>query len=254
MIAVGGLTCGLMYSEYLKPLARRLDEAGWSLVQLLMSSSHQGYGTYGVRRDAEELYDLSRVLKRRYCSECIVILGHSTGCQDAVMYARHHKDKEFAATLSGVVLQGPVSDREYFGSYPECQERLQKARKMIEEGRGKEIAFRMTEMDGAPMTAQRWLDLVSRNGEDDMFSSDFSDEELQEKLSALQGVSTCVMMSGADECQVPLGIRPDAVGARLVDAIGPTATLCVIQDGSHDLGEHSDEAAAEIVKFVKSLN
>ena len=32
--------------------------------------------------------------------------------------------------------------------------------------------------DGTPITARRWLSLVSRGGDDDMFSSDFTAEEL----------------------------------------------------------------------------
>ena len=36
--------------------------------------------------------------------------------------------------------------------------------------------------DGTPVTARRWLSLVSRGGDDDMFSSDFNAEELQARM------------------------------------------------------------------------
>ncbi|XP_060671961.1 uncharacterized protein LOC107423264 isoform X8 [Ziziphus jujuba] len=36
--------------RYLEPLAIALDQAKWSLVQLLMSSSHTGFGTSSLRQ------------------------------------------------------------------------------------------------------------------------------------------------------------------------------------------------------------
>jgi len=89
---------------------------------------------------------------------------------------------------------------------------------------------------------------------DDMFSSDFTDDELEQSLSALQGIPTLVLMSGGDECQVPMGIRPEAIGNRLVAALGGSGRLCVIPNGSHDLGEHALEAVYEISKFVQSIS
>ncbi|KAH7522390.1 hypothetical protein FEM48_Zijuj07G0133200 [Ziziphus jujuba var. spinosa] len=40
----------LAYLIYLEPLAIALDQAKWSLVQLLMSSSHTGFGTSSLRQ------------------------------------------------------------------------------------------------------------------------------------------------------------------------------------------------------------
>lgn len=36
--------------------------------------------------------------------------------------------------------------------------------------------------DGTPVTARRWLSLVTLNGDDDMFSSDFTAAQLQVRL------------------------------------------------------------------------
>ena len=48
-----------------------------------------------------------------------VLIGHSTGCQDAVRYVARHKDNQHAAAVIGVVLQAPVrttcSTRYFFG-------------------------------------------------------------------------------------------------------------------------------------------
>jgi predicted alpha/beta hydrolase family esterase len=36
----------------------------------------------------------------------IIIMGHSTGCQNALLYLAHRKDPK----VKGVILQAPVSD------------------------------------------------------------------------------------------------------------------------------------------------
>jgi hypothetical protein len=42
-----------------------------------------------------------------------------------------------------------------------------------------QVVFRLTAWDGAAMTARRWVALVARRGDDDMFSCDLTDPELQ---------------------------------------------------------------------------
>mgnify|MGYP001811010158 CR=1 FL=1 len=73
----------------------------------------------------------------------VVILGHSTGCQDAVRYCQRHRASADAAPLLGAVLQAPVSDVEWFATNPPTAERLALARAMVEQGKGEEIAFRI---------------------------------------------------------------------------------------------------------------
>jgi pimeloyl-ACP methyl ester carboxylesterase len=252
-VAVGGLSCGFMFAEYLKPLCSKLDRIGWTLVQPLLTSSHDGWGTGSVGEDSEELHSLLMMLRDTYGMQKAVLLGHSTGCQDAVMCARR-----FGKELNGIILQGPVSDREYLmGAFPNTAERIDLCRKMVEDGREDEIAFRFTEFGGTPITAKRWLSLAdcsAAGGEDDMFSSDFSDERLQRELEALRDMPTLVMMSGADECQVPFGVDPEAIGKRLVDAMAPSARLAVIEGGVHDLKDHAEEASDVIIRFMDSLD
>ena len=76
-----------------------------------------------------------------------------------------------------------ASDREAFSlsevSDDSKQERLLAAQLMASNGEGEEILYRDPDMGGAPICARRYLSLLSRDGDDDMFSSDFSDEELQ---------------------------------------------------------------------------
>lgn len=82
-----------------------------------------------------------------------------------------------------------ASDREAFSlskvGDDQKQERLLAAQLMCSNGEGEEILYRDPDMEGAPICARRYLSLVSRNGDDDMFSSDFSDDELKVKASSM---------------------------------------------------------------------
>jgi hypothetical protein len=69
IVLVGGLTDGLLFAAYCRPLAAKLDAAGWSLVQALLSSSHTGYGLASLDQDADELHQLASHLKTEYCCQ-----------------------------------------------------------------------------------------------------------------------------------------------------------------------------------------
>ncbi|KDO74821.1 hypothetical protein CISIN_1g018555mg [Citrus sinensis] len=88
VIFIGGLTDGFFATEYLEPLAIALDKERWSLVQFLMTSSYTGYGTSSLQQDAMEIDQLISYLINKDNSEGVVLLGHSTGCQDIVHYMR----------------------------------------------------------------------------------------------------------------------------------------------------------------------
>lgn len=256
VVAVGGLTCGHLFTEYVPLLANSLDACDWSLVCPLLRSSHQGWGCSSITEDVDDLMLLSRALKNDFQSSDMVIVGHSTGCQDAVAFSRATKDDDECSAkyprLVGVILQAPVSDREYLDTLPETRNRVALCKEMVKEGRGNEVAFRAWEVDGAPVSANRWLSLTQRRGEDDMFSYDFSDDELCEVLAGLRGVPTLVMMSGADEYQVPL--EPEVMGLRIAKAIGDTGKHLVIDGGNHDLSNKAEKACKEIMNFITCLD
>ena len=267
------------------------EEGGveWSLITPLLSSSHRGWGTSSLDRDAAELLELSAHLKAHRGIDGFVLLGHSTGCQDAVRYIEREKEKESSkeagagehrAPLLGVVLQAPVSDRECFFLSPEtaplAQRRLELCREAIKQGKEQEktvIAF-MEEWDGAPLSAQRWLSLAERGGDDDYFSSDFTDAELSERLRALgeaRSLPTLVIASLREE-YLPAEYDTAAHGRRLADAINllrrkkeeekrggpgsskppPATAEAVALDGNHALRGAECEAAQVIFDFLST--
>ena len=50
---------------------------------------------------------------------------------------------------------------------------------MVKDGHGGDILFRDDDPVGTPVCASRFVSLAGKHGDDDMFSSDFTDKELE---------------------------------------------------------------------------
>lgn len=246
VIFIGGLTDGLLATDYLEPLSIALEVEKWSLVQPLLSSSYSGYGISSLEQDALELDQLISYLINKENSEGVILLGHSTGCQDIVHYMRTN----FACSkaVSGVILQAPVSDREYRATLPETAEMIDLAAKMISEGRGMDLMPREANPD-APITAYRYHSLCSYMGDDDMFSSDLSEDQLRQRLGHMSTTQCQVIFSMGDE-YVPEYVDKKALVDRLCRALGG-AEKVEIEWGNHALSNRVQEAVRAIVDFVK---
>ncbi|CAD6226162.1 unnamed protein product [Miscanthus lutarioriparius] len=246
VIFIGGLTDGLLATDYLEPLSLALEVEKWSLVQPLLSSSYTGYGISSLEQDALELDQLISYLINKENSEGVILLGHSTGCQDIVHYMRTN----FACSkaVSGVILQAPVSDREYRATLPETAEMIDLAAEMISEGRGMDLMPREANPD-APITAYRYHSLCSYMGDDDMFSSDLSEDQLRQRLGHMSTTQCQVIFSMGDE-YVPEYVDKEALVDRLCRALGG-AEKVEIEWGNHALSNRVQEAVRAIVDFVK---
>ncbi|KAJ4722365.1 UPF0613 protein PB24D3.06c [Melia azedarach] len=246
VIFIGGLTDGLFATEYLEPLAIALDKERWSLVQLLMSSSYSGYGTSSLQQDAMEIDQLISYLINKEDSEGVVLLGHSTGCQDIVHYMR--TNAACSRAVRAAILQAPVSDREYRATLPETAAMIDLASTMIKEGRGLELMPKEAD-PCSPITAQRYHSLCAYMGEDDMFSSDLSDDQLRQRLGQMANTPCQVIFSMADE-YVPEYVDKKALVERLCRALGG-AEKVEIEHGNHSLSNRVQEAVQSIIDFVK---
>ncbi|ONI28607.1 hypothetical protein PRUPE_1G151200 [Prunus persica] len=246
VIFIGGLTDGFLATDYLEPLAIALDKEKWSLVQPLLSSSYSGYGTSSLQQDAMELDQLISHFINKEDSEGVVLLGHSTGCQDIVHYMR--TNAACSRAVRAAILQAPVSDREYRATLPETAAMIDLASTMISEGRGSELL--PSEADpGAPITAYRYHSLCAYNGDDDLFSSDLTDDQLRLRLGHMANTPCQVMYSMADE-YVPDYVDKKALVQRLCKAMGG-AEKVEIEYGNHSLSNRVDEAVHAIIDFVK---
>ncbi|KAK6913869.1 Fusarinine C esterase SidJ [Dillenia turbinata] len=246
VIFIGGLTDGFLATEYLEPLAIALEKENWSLVQFLLSSSYSGYGTSSLKQDAMELDQLINYLINKEDSEGVVLLGHSTGCQDIVHYMR--TNAACSRAVRGAILQAPVSDREYRATLPETAAMIDLASTMIREGRGLELMPREADSE-ASVTAYRYHSLCSYMGDDDMFSSDLSDDQLRLKLGHMSSMPCLIIFSMADE-YVPEYVDKKALVERLCRAMGG-AERVEIEYGNHSLSNRVSEAVQAIMEFVK---
>ncbi|CAN6481962.1 unnamed protein product [Victoria cruziana] len=191
VIFIGGHTDGFLATSYLEPLSIALERENWSLVQPLLSSSYSGYGTSSLKQDYLEIDQLISYLINKEDSEGVVLLGHSTGCQDIVYYMR--RNTACSRAVRAAILQAPVSDREYRATLPETAAMIDLAAKMISDGQETELMPREANPE-APITAYRYHSLCAYMGDDDMFSSDLSDDQLRIRIGHMSNTP----------CQVPV--------------------------------------------------
>lgn len=246
VIFIGGLTDGLLATEYLQPLSMALEAEKWSLVQPLLSSSYSGYGTSSLKQDALELDQLISYLINKEGSEGVVLLGHSTGCQDIVHYMR--SNTACSKAVRAAILQAPVSDREYRATLPETADMIDLAASMIKEDKAMHLMPREANPD-APITAYRYYSLCAYMGDDDMFSSDLSDDQLRQRLGHMSNTPCQVIFSMGDE-YVPEYVDKRSLVQRLCTAMGG-AEKVEIEWGNHSLSNRVQEAVEAIVDFVK---
>jgi predicted alpha/beta hydrolase family esterase len=258
LILLGGLSDGFMPTPYATPLTAACEQMGWSVVQPILSSSYMGFGNGSLVRDSEELDELLQYLVQHRSCQNVCLVGHSTGCQQTVHYLKHGLEAN-REKVKVAVMQAPVSDREHAMTEPNYTKYLDLAKAMIAEGKDQEMMPR--EAFWAPITAQRLLDLHLVGGSDDFFSSDFSDEELANRLGHM-GVNcpaSMVAWSGSDEF-VPETVNGEALMNRLASAMnsngGQSAKGLFMPTGNHNLSlgpGDDDKFVAEICKLLKEV-
>jgi pimeloyl-ACP methyl ester carboxylesterase len=142
-----------------------------------LSSAFAGFGFGSLAQDAREVADLVRYLRGPAVGvKRVVLMGHSTGCQGCLEYGTRFvssvegegdgKEGKEGVRVDGLVLQGPVSDREAIGMGEdggEVQAALGVAEGMLRMGKGGEVMA--TEVlpagfRGSPITAYRWASLA----------------------------------------------------------------------------------------------
>lgn len=286
LVLVAGLTEGLLALPYAGALAAAAAERGYSLVQAQLSSSYSGWGVGSLDADADDLLALSRCLRADHGCQGLVLMGHSTGAQDAVRFALRHggggggaSDGNAAAAaaaagdaapLEGVVLQAPVSDREWLEAcHPAVIARLPDAEALVAEGRGGDVVMRAPDdLGGAPVSASRLVALAKRLGDDDMWSSDLTDAELSSLLRHMAPWPVLLLQSGADECAPDAASIP-ALGERLMRAMSgggggggnggretrPRALRrhVVLYGAPHNAAGHEAALAAHVADFLAAL-
>ena len=183
LVFIGGLGDGPHGIPYVRTLASRLSSKGWSVFEPRLTSAYSGFGHASLKEDVAEIAAFVEYLRSKETEVGreggkVVLMGHSTGCQDCMEYATTlggGEEGDGAKRVDGFILQGPVSDREAIlmalGGDGEddkkkvSEESVKVAERMMSEGRGQEAmpleaipeasGFR-----GSPVTAYRWWSLA----------------------------------------------------------------------------------------------
>lgn len=273
LIFIGGLGNGLLNVPYVPQLAQAAsskfnskDGNSWSLVQVLLSSANNGWGTSSLDRDISELQSAIEYFRseRGGKRQKVVIIGHSTGCQDVIHYltkALYKDGLPKAAQVQGGILQAPVSDQEALrlGRDPKNFEELVQTvhDEYISQGKSNEILsekYRRIAFN-VPVTAYRFYSLASQRGDDDYFSSYLNQEDFQNSFGKINK-PVLILYGGSDE------FVPDYVDKQELVAKWQKATSSqywskysgIIKGGKHNLGEGSDEGAVnELIERVTAF-
>ena len=266
LLWVGGLGDGLLTVSYPRTLAQSLPPT-WSLVEVMLSSSYNGFGTSSLSKDAKELgqcVEYFRSLGPNAKERKVVIMGHSTGSQDCMEYAVG-EGSAGRPRVNGLVLQGSVSDREALRESMGEEEYgriVELVREHVSLGRGDDIipAFRegIKVYGRTPVTAYRWNSFLSAEGpgvgDDDYFSSDLSDERLRETFGKL-GVPLMVLFSGEDE-HCPKFIHKEALIERWGRVVKGSGGIVdddnggIVRGATHNLEGNCEEVIRDLCRRV----
>ncbi|KAI9282303.1 hypothetical protein BY458DRAFT_552523 [Sporodiniella umbellata] len=247
VVFIGGLGDGWNAVPYLTPLGKSLSSIGWSLTQAQLTSSFGGYGITDLATDSKQLDALVDHLTNQRGKKHIVFLGHSTGCQDSQWHNRHSNKK-----VLGYILQAPVSDREFLSkNADDYQSSLDLATKMRKEGKGQDLMPRS--IAETPTTADRYYSLTAKGGDDDLFSTDLSDQEI---LSRYQNVSRpmCWVYSEKDEFYASSVPQKEAM-ARYKSLVPAIKKAVIVPEGDHIISKKvSQDYFISVVKdFLQEL-
>lgn len=246
----------------------------WSVVTASLGSAGHSWGVSSIAKDAEEMAKIVAYLRERRPGGKVVIMGHSTGCQDCMEYIVG-KNASARPAVDGIILQAPVSDREAMAEeLPQTfkNEADQLALKMCREKHGAEcMPNRLTKpvFGRIAITAKRWVDVSSpgpdHSGADDYFSSDLSVERLTNTFGKLPASSPLLILySGADE-SVPAKVDKEKLIRSWMDvvkssggSVDETTGAKPVAGASHNLNDSSEAVVADlvgrVVAFVTQLD
>ncbi|WFD07618.1 hypothetical protein MVES1_002986 [Malassezia vespertilionis] len=269
LIFVAGLTDTIGVVPYLGRLAHALEKLEYSLVQPVKGSDLGGFGLSSLEGDAQELAAMvEHLLVRRenQATGKIVLMGHSTGCQDVVAFlskdrSQFQNGEGKQLVVHGGILQAPVSDREYFTASSSSTP-LRDSEKLIGEGKSDALLPRSDAVTKPrsihgrgpgnadavlkpAYTAYRFHSLNGKGGDDDYFSSDLTDDQIRSALQPALSRAPLLMLMGENDEYVPPSVDKVQLVKRWSDVLqsDPVHTM-FIPCANHKV---DDEGAQENV-------
>jgi pimeloyl-ACP methyl ester carboxylesterase len=265
LLWVGGLGDGLLTVGYPTTIASSLP-SNWVLAEVVLRSSYNGWATGRLSRDAREIGECVSYFRNLRPGKKIVLMGHSTGCQDIMEYLVG-PDAKNQPLIDGAILQGGVSDREAWEDMLENDEQkkefkeiVDKAKEMIDNGDEKGIlpvkGNMIAEGLGAPVTAYRTYSLLAKGGDDDYFSADLSDEHFQSTFGKIPQNTPLCFLLGSEDPYVPSKINKTELQQRWTKIVREGGGVVddvnggVVEGAHHNLNGDPEEVVQNLVKRV----
>lgn len=273
LLWIGGLGDGLLTVSYPTSIASALPTS-WTLAEVLLRSSYNGWATGRLSRDAREIGECVQYFKDLRPGSKVALMGHSTGCQDIMEYLVG-PDAKNQPGIDGAILQGGVSDREAWNDMlktDEDKEQFQQivdtAKNMIKDGDEKGIlpmkGNMVAETLGAPVTAYRTYSLLAKGGDDDYFSSDLEDEVFEKTFGKVPKETRMCFLLGSEDPYAPKSVDKKALLERWTKIVRNGGGAVddknggVVEGASHNLNGDSEEVVQDLVKrvvgFVEGLD
>lgn len=214
-------------------------------------------------KDVEELAQCVKYMRALRPEGRIILMGHSTGSQAVMHYAvspltEQGEDGEGNAErppVDGYILQGLASDRQgmtIFEDPEDIQSTVDVAKSYVERGDEGDILPKNISGMLFPVSAQRYLSLASpeHDGQDDMFSSDLSDERLKKLFGRLgeSKVPVQILYMGADQF-VPEDVDKESLLAKWIQTIQNSGGKVHPQSGVVSDHDHNGENSSEEVRL-----
>lgn len=291
LIWIGGMFDTYASVSYPFQLAEALvPQSPWSIVTTALTSAGLSWGVCSaVDDDANDLARIVAFFRARRPGRRIVLMGHSTGCQDCMAYVLDQGLSAFTPPSSsegepdsspdakselptarppvdGIILQAPVSDRQALDQFLPATIRTEAdtlAAKWVREGHGADaLPNRLTApaFGRIAITAKRWLAISSPGpdhaGEDDFFSSDLPDARLRETFGQV-GAPLLILYGGADEA-APEGVDMASVVRNWTDLVKSGHAGGRVDDvnggilpgASHNLNDSPEDVRRDLVRRV----
>ncbi|KAJ9604820.1 hypothetical protein H2200_010935 [Cladophialophora chaetospira] len=293
LLFIGGLFDNFRWPRYLDDLAalfpRDVPNQNWRLMQVQLSSNGRSWGLFDLDRDVEEIsvaISYIRTTITKSSTSPIVLMGHSTGCQDLMHYlVSPVSPSSPRPNISGIILQAPVSDREAILHDVETDSAVKTAYETAlsiasttpkDKHKTTILPMHLTTpiLGPAPVNISRFLSLASPDSPgtpsmDDYYSSDLLDERLASTFGAIGSLShflpsptqtkTILILHGTDDKSVPPSVDKAALISRWKDALikGKAAldpNTAIIPHANHDISGDSVEAReARLVKMRSAV-
>lgn len=277
LLFVAGLTNGILDVPYLPQLAEKIaklntKDGKWVLFQIIITSSYNGWATSSLKNDTRDIAKFISYLRSLPggSRKKVVLMGHSTGCQDTIEYISKTQYKPNFAALSKIdagILQAPISDLEALrlnsglseDSFEELLNVVQE--EYLDKGKSSHILpDNYTKIVfNTPISAYRFYSLASKRGDDDYFSSYLTRQDFKESFGKVN--VPLLTLYGSKDQFVPDFVDKEKLIEEWKQATDPeywSPLSKILKGATHDVGEGSDEDAVEdlldtVYKFIESL-